>query len=161
VLVFVQDAAQSVASSDVEVGESARFGDQLRERASGCRGAERPVFLVTPATLLRWQRELVARRWTYRRTGRGRTGLDQQVVDLVVRLARENPRCGCVRIVGECRRLGARVSATSVRRILRRRGIGPASRRGGPTWTAFLRSPAGGMLGCDFFTVETVWLARL
>jgi transposase InsO family protein len=119
------------------------------------------AFLVTPATLLRWHRELVARRWTYRRTGRGRTGLDQQIVDLVVRLAGENPRWGYLRIVGECRKLGLRVSATSVRRILRRHGLGPAPRRGGPTWTAFLRGQAGGMLGCDFFTVETVGLTRL
>jgi putative transposase len=120
-----------------------------------------PVFLVTPATLLRWHRDLVARRWTYPRIGRSPKGLDHQVVDLVVRLARENPRWGYLRIVGECRKLGVAVSATSVRRILRRYGIGPAPRRGGPTWTAFLRSQAAGMLGCDFFTVETVGLARI
>jgi transposase InsO family protein len=120
-----------------------------------------PAFLVTPSTLLRWHRELVARRWTYGRIGQGCRGLDPQVVDLVVRLARENPRWGYVRIVGECRTLGVRVSATSVRRILRRHRIGPAPRRGGPTWTQFLRAQAGGLLGCDFFTVETVGLTRL
>jgi putative transposase len=119
------------------------------------------IFLVTPSTLLRWHRELVAHRWTYRHTGRGRQGLDSQVVDLVVRLAQENPRWGYLRIVGECRKLGVRVSATSVRRILRRHGIGPAPRRGGPTWTAFLRMQAAGILACDFFTVETVGLTRL
>jgi hypothetical protein len=67
-----------------------------------------PAFLVTPATLLRWHRELVARRWTYRHTGRGQQGLDPQVVDLVVRMARENPRRGYLRIVGECRKLDIR-----------------------------------------------------
>jgi putative transposase len=66
-----------------------------------------------------------------------------------------------VRIVGECRKLGVRVSATSVRRILRSHRLGPAPRRGGPSWTAFLRAQAGGMLACDFFTVETVGLSRL
>jgi transposase InsO family protein len=120
-----------------------------------------PVFLVTPATLVRWHRELVARRWTYPRTGRGQQGLPLEVVDLVVRMARENPRWGYVRIVGECRKLGIRVSATSVRRILRRHHLGPAPRRSGPSWTAFLRAQAGGMLACDFLTVETVGLTRL
>jgi transposase InsO family protein len=120
-----------------------------------------PVFLVTPATLLRWHRELVARRWTYPRVGAVRQGLSPEVVDLVVRMARENPRWGYLRIVGECRKIGVRVSATSVRRILRRHRLGPAPRRGGPSWTAFLRAQAGGMLACDFLTVETVGLTRL
>jgi transposase InsO family protein len=119
------------------------------------------VFLVTPATLLRWHRELVARRWSYPRTEQGHQGLDCEVVDLVVRMAKENPRWGYLRIVGECRKLGVRVSATSVRRILRRHRLGPAPRRGGPSWTAFLRAQAGGMLVCDFLTVETVGLTRL
>src|SRR2546423_12116256 len=59
-----------------------------------------PVFLVTPSTLLRWHRELVRRRWTYPRTGRGRRGLDEEIVALVVRLARAKPRWGELRIVG-------------------------------------------------------------
>jgi transposase InsO family protein len=119
------------------------------------------AFLVTPSTLLRWHRELVARRWSYPAIGRGRGGLDPEIVDLVVRMARENPRWGYVRIVGECRKLGVRVSATSVRRILRWHRLGPAPRRSGPSWTAFLRAQATGMLACDFFTVETVGLTRL
>jgi putative transposase len=118
------------------------------------------VFLVTPATLLRWHRELVARRWTYPSVGAVRPGLSPEVIDLVVRMARENPRWGYLRIVGECRKLGIRVSATSVRRILRRHRLGPAPRRGGPSWTAFLHVQAGGMLACDFLTVETVGLTR-
>jgi putative transposase len=119
------------------------------------------AFLVAPSTLLRWHRELITRRWTYPHTGRDQRGLDEQVVALVVRLARENPRWGYLRIVGECRNLGVRVSATSVRRILRHHRIGPAPRRGGPTWSQFLRTQAGGLLATDFFTVETVGLTRL
>jgi putative transposase len=118
------------------------------------------AFLVTPSTLLRWHRELVTRRWTYPPTGR-RRGLAPEIADLVVRMARENPRWGYLRIVGECRKLGIRISATSVRRILRRHRLGPAPRRSGPGWTAFLRAQATGLLACDFFTVETVGLARL
>ena len=109
------------------------------------------IFLVTPSTLLRWHRELVRRRWTYPATGR-RRGLDPEVVDLVLRLARDNPRWGYVRIAGECRKLGVSVSATSVRTILRRHRLGPAPRRGGPTWAEFLRSQAAGTLACDFLT---------
>ena len=119
------------------------------------------AFLVTPAMLLRWHRELVVRRWTYPATGRGRRGLDPGIVELVVRMARENPRWGYIRIVGECRKLGVRVSATSVRRILRRHRLGPAPRRSGQSWTEFLHAQAAGVLACDFFTVETVGLTRL
>jgi transposase len=120
------------------------------------------AFLVTPSTLLRWHRELVRRRWTYPATGRrDPRALDPEVVQLVVRLAEENPRWGYVRIVGECRKLGVAVSATSVRTILRTRRLGPAPRRGGPSWTEFLRAQAAGTIACDFLTVETVGLTRL
>ncbi|MCA2219564.1 integrase core domain-containing protein [Jidongwangia harbinensis] len=119
------------------------------------------VFLVTPATLLRWHRELIVRRWTYRPTGRDRRDLDEKIVALVVRLAREDLRWGYLRIVGECRNVGVRVSATLVRWILRRHGLGPAPRRGGPTWTQFLRSQASGLPATDFFTVEIIGLTRL
>ena len=105
--------------------------------------------------------ELIRRRWTYPANGRHRRMLDQEVIDLVLRLARENLRWGYVRIVGECRKLGVRVSATSVRTILRRHRLGPAPRRGGPTWTQLLRTRAAGMLACDFLTVETIGLSRL
>jgi hypothetical protein len=78
---------------------------------------------VTPQTLLRWYRELVRRKWTCgRNKSPGRPPIDPKVVDLVFRLARENPRWRCVRISGELRRLGIRVSATTVRTLLRRMG---------------------------------------
>src|SRR6266540_6704193 len=120
------------------------------------------VFLVTPSTLLRWHRELVRRRWTCPPTGRrDPRALDPQVVQLVVRMAEENPRWGYVRIVGECRKLGVTVSATSVRTILRTHRLGPAPRRGGPSWTEFLRAQASETIACDFLTVETVGLTRM
>jgi putative transposase len=87
--------------------------------------------------------------------------LDPVVVDLVVRLAREKPRWGYLRIAGECRKLGVRVSATSVRTILRYHGLGPAPRRGGLSWSQFLATPAKGVLACAFLIVETIGLTRL
>src|SRR5664280_115647 len=120
------------------------------------------AFLVTPATLLRWHRELVRRKWTYRRTGRpGRPRIDAAIRTLILRLARENPRWGCVRIEGELRKLGIRVGATMIRNLLRTTRLGPAPRRTGPSWTEFLRAQAGGIIACDFFTVETAWLRTL
>jgi putative transposase len=117
-------------------------------------------FVVTPTTLLRWHRKLVARRWTYARRV-GRPPIGGEVRALVVRLARENPRWGYQRIVGELRGLGVSVSATTVRGILNAEGIGPAPGRAGLSWRAFLRAQAQSMLAVDFFTVETVRLQRL
>jgi transposase InsO family protein len=119
-------------------------------------------FMVTPATLLRWHPELVRRKWTYPAARRpGRRPIDPNVRELIQRLARENPRWGCVRIQGELHKLGIRVGATTVRMLLRRTGLGPAPRRTGPTWSRFLRSQAAGIIAADFFTVETVWLRTL
>jgi putative transposase len=118
-------------------------------------------FLVTPETLLRWHRRLVAGAWTYPHCQIGRPPLDQKVQQLIVRLARENPRWGYQRIKGELLRLGVQVSATAIRATLRRHGLDPAPRRMATTWRAFLRQQAAGIVACDFFTVDTVWLRRL
>jgi len=80
---------------------------------------------------------------------------------LIVRLARENPHWGYQRIKGELQRLGVRVSATAISTTLRRHGLDPAPRRTPTTWRAFLRRQAAGIVACDFFTVDTVWLRRL
>jgi transposase len=89
--------------------------------------------LVTPQTLLRWHRELVRRRWTYARRGPGRPPIDAEKRELVLRLARENPRWGYQRISGELKKLGLAVSPSTVRRLLARARLGPAPRRSGPS----------------------------
>ncbi len=119
------------------------------------------AFVVTPRTLLRWHRELIRRKWTYRRRGPGRPPLDQGTVELILELAKDNPRWGYLRIRGELLKLGIRVSATATRTVLRREGLGPAPRRSGPSWSEFLRAQAHGNLAVDFFTVETAWLRTL
>jgi hypothetical protein len=118
------------------------------------------AFLVTPATLLRWHRRLVAKRWTYDRPP-GRPPIEREVRALILRLARENPRWGYQRIVGELKGLGVVVSATTVKAILRSEQLGPAGRRRGPAWREFLRAQAASVIAVDFFTVDTVWLRRL
>jgi putative transposase len=111
--------------------------------------------LVQPDTLLGWHRRLVAGAWTHPHRQTGRPPLDQEVQQLIVRLARENPRWGYQRIQGELLHLGVRVSATAMRSTLRRHGGPPA--RGGRSYA----SRAAGIIACDFFTVDTVWLQRL
>jgi putative transposase len=116
--------------------------------------------LVTPRTLLRWHRALVRRRWRQPSGRRGRPELPTEVRELVLRLARENPRWGHRRLCGELGKLGFRVSPTSIRRLLARARLDPAPRRAGPSWREFLHAQAASIVGCDFFTVESVFLRR-
>ena len=115
-------------------------------------------FLVQPETLLRWHRRLVAGVWTYPYRQTGRPPLDQEVQQLIVRLTRENPHWGYQRLRGELQQFWMRVSATAIRTTLRRHGLDPAPRRATTTWRAFLREQAAGVVACDFFIVDTVWL---
>src|ERR671937_54643 len=89
--------------------------------------------VVRPQTLLRWHRELVRRKWTQPRRARGRPPVDDQVRQLVLRLARENPRWGYPRIAGELLKLGLHVSPSTLRRMLLANQLGPAPRRAGPS----------------------------
>jgi putative transposase len=118
------------------------------------------TFLVRPETLLQWHRRLVVRHWTYPHRKPGRPAIASEVRDLIVRLARENPSWGYLRIVGELRRLGINVSATSVRNILMKAGVPPAPQRDRQSWRRFLRAHGASILACDFFTVDTIWLRR-
>jgi transposase len=111
--------------------------------------------IVTPQTLLRWHRQLVRRRWTEPQRSAGRPPVDRRVRELVLRVARENPRWGYPRIAGELLKLGVHVSPSTVRRLVLAAGLKPAPRRSGPSWCEFLRQQA-----CDFFTVETITLRR-
>jgi putative transposase len=117
-------------------------------------------FLVTPATLLRWHRELVARRWTYPRRRPGRPATPVEVRELIVRLARENPGWGYRRIQGELVGLRVKLAASTVWAILRKAGIEPAPMRLEAGWSEFLRRQAASILECDFLTVDTLFLRR-
>ncbi|MEV7630368.1 integrase catalytic region [Actinoplanes sp. NPDC089786] len=120
-----------------------------------------PTFMVTPATLLRWHRTLIARKWTYPRRRPGRPPTRAAIRVLVLRLAKENPGWGHRRIQGELVGLGYRVAASTVWSILTKAGVDPAPRRSGPTWTEFLTAQAKGILACDFLHVDTIGLTRI
>jgi putative transposase len=102
----------------------------------------------------------VKKRRTYPHRQPGRPSLANETVELICRLARENPRWGYLRIVGELKKLGVTVSKTSVSTVLRRHCLPPAPRRAGPTWSEFLSAQAKGIVATDFFHVDTVLLRR-
>jgi putative transposase len=139
-----------------------RAADRALLAAAAChlprplRGAR----LVTPRTLLRWHRALVRRKWRQPPGRRGRPRMPADVRAVVLRLARENPRCGHRRISGELARLGVRVSPSTIRRVLANAGLDPAPRSSGQGSREFLRAQAASIVACDFFTVKSALLPR-
>ena len=119
--------------------------------------------LVRPETILRWHRDLIARRHARRsrpkRHGRPRT--IRSIRRLVLRLAAENPTWGYRRIHGELLVLGVKVAAATVWEILRQAGVDPAPERTSSTWAAFLRSQAQAVIAADFFETTTLTGAKL
>jgi hypothetical protein len=116
--------------------------------------------IVTPATLLRWHRRMVTRKWTQPRAP-GRPPLAGELAGLIVHLARDNPTWGVVRIQGELRRLGHRTGAGTIRKVLRSHRIPPPAVRD-DRWRTFLRAHAATILAVDFFRIDcAVSLTRL
>jgi putative transposase len=115
--------------------------------------------IFTPDTILRWHRQLVARKWDYsHRGGRvGRPRVSDEIAQLVLRIARSNPAWGYDRIQGALANLGYKISDQTVGNILKARGIEPApDRKRKATWKTFLKSHWGCLAAMDFTTVE-VW----
>ena len=132
----------------------------VRGKAIGRRALSEVASLVTPDTILRWHRQLIAEKWTHKRRSPGRRRIMQVIADLTVRMARENSRWGYTRIQGALQNVGHRVGRTTIAAILKRNGIDPAPERGKrTTWNQFLKVHWDVLAAADFFTVE-VWGLR-
>jgi len=130
----------------------------VRAHRLGRQALREVATIVTPDTLLRWHRQLVARKWTYAARRSSRRGVLAEIRQLVVRLAEENPTWGYTRIQGALKNVGHRVSRSTIARLLKAYGLPPVPHR--PTsWQVFLRAHWGAIDGADFFTTE-VWTCR-
>jgi len=130
----------------------------------GSQRLEQCLLLFRPDTVLKWHRELVRRKWSFRPSHhRGRPRISPEIEHLVIRLARENARWGTDRIQGELHKLGYRIGASTIRTILARHHLLPAPQRSrtGGSWQILLRHYKEHLLACDFLTVETAWLQTL
>lgn len=138
-----------------------RFTDDQRRRlgAKGKRLGRRALAelagIVTPDTILRWHRQLIAQKWTHPRRKSGRPALLAATRDLMLRMARDNSTWGYSRIQGELKGLGHLVSRSTVANVLRAYGLEPAPNRPS-SWRSFIRAHWGELAATDFFTTE-VW----
>jgi transposase InsO family protein len=148
-----QVVTRRVRLIDVQRRRLARRGKRL-----GRRMLTRVATIVTPDTILRWHRQLIARKWTYPKRRAGRRDVLLEIRRLIVRMAEENPTWGYTRIRGALKNLGHHVGRSTIARMLETHGIPPVPDR--PTsWHTFLRAHWGAIVGADFFTTE-VWTWR-
>jgi putative transposase len=145
-------------------GRRLRLSDDQRRRLAakgqrlGRRVLRQVATIVTPDTILRWHRHLIARKWTFEPKRPGRPGIMREISSLILRMAAENPRWGYTRIQGALKNLGHTVARSTVAKILRDNGIPPTPHRPS-SWRTFLRAHWGAIAGADFFTSE-VWTPR-
>ncbi|MGH7753853.1 MAG: integrase core domain-containing protein, partial [Gemmatimonadales bacterium] len=145
-------------------GRRLRLTDDQRRRLAakghrlGRQVLRQVATLVTPDTILRWHRQLIARKWTFTPKRPGRPGIMQEISALILRMATENPGWGYTRIQGALKNLGHGVARSTVAKALKANGIPPAPDRPS-SWRTFLRAHWGAIAGADFFTSE-VWTPR-
>ena len=125
----------------------------IRAKPIGRKLLSQLATLVTPDTLLRWHRELVAQKWNFvHRRGPGRPRTKDEIASLILRMAEKNPSWGYTRILGAMRNLGFKVSRGTVANILQENGIDPAPLRGKRTqWSTFLKAHWKTLVASDFF----------
>jgi len=132
----------------------------VRGKALGRQVLEQFATLVTPETILRWHRRLIAQKWTFPGRRRSHRDVMREITELTLRMARANPAWGYDRMQGALANLGHKVCANTIKKILRSHGIDPAPERKRKTsWRWFLRTHASVIAAADFFTTE-VWTTR-
>lgn len=151
---------QQLGRSRLRLTDDQRRRLAIRGKSVGRSALARVASLVTPDTILRWHRQLVAEKWTYKRRSAGRPRTLQVIAELTVRMARENPGWGYTRIRGALFNVVHCVARTTIANLLEDHGIEPAPERGKRlTWSTFLKSHWSVIAAADFFTVE-VWRPR-
>jgi hypothetical protein len=142
----------------VQLSDAERRRLAIRGHAMGRRELGRVATIVTPDTILRWHRRLVARKWTYKTARPGRAESMREVHALILRMAQENPTWGYTRIRGALKNVSHQIGRSTIARILKAHGGAPVPGR--PTsWQTFLGAHWGAIAGADFFTTE-VWTWR-
>jgi len=145
-------------------GKRLRLTDDQRRRlaekgkALGRRLLMRVATIVTPDTIMRWHRRLIAAKWTHPSKRVGRPGIMKTIRALIVRMATDNSSWGYCRIQGELRKLDHRVARSTIAKTLKDNGIAPSPQRT-TSWRTFLRAHADVIAATDFFTAE-VWTRR-
>ncbi|GJM22518.1 MAG: hypothetical protein DHS20C15_24330 [Planctomycetota bacterium] len=145
-------------------GPRLRLNDDQRRRLAakgkrlGRQALHRVATIVTPDTIMRWHRRLIAAKWTFARPRVGRPGLMRKIKSLIVRMATDNSNWGYCRIQGELKGLGQRVASSTIASVLKENGIKPAPDRPS-SWRTFLRTHWDQIAATDFFSAE-VWTPR-
>jgi putative transposase len=142
----------------LQLTDEQRLRLAAKGRRLGRRVLRQVATIVTPATILRWHRRLIARKWTLEPKRPGRPGIMKEIACLILRMATENPAWGYTRIQGALKNLGHDVARATVAKVLKDNGIAPAPDRPS-SWRTFLRAHWGAIAGADFFTSE-VWTPR-
>ena len=154
---------EQLGSKRLRLTDEQRRRLAVRGKSLGRKALGEVAGIVTPDTILRWYRRLIAKKYdgTPHR-GRGRPATSQQIAELVVGMAEENPRWGYTRIRGALANLGHEIARNTVKRILQDHGIEPAPERGRRTpWKTFLQAHWNGVAAADLFTVEVLTLGGL
>ncbi len=154
---------EHLGSRPLRLTDAQRRRLAVRGKRVGRRALAQVAGIVTPDTILRWYRKLIAKKYDgSARRGRGRPMTPSEIAELVVRMALENPRWGYTRIRGALANLGHEIARNTVKRILQDHGIEPAPERSRRTpWKTFLQSHWEGLAATDLFTVEVLTLVGL